>query len=167
MAILNGNNMKLTDEQVQSIVDDIVSKMEAIIEDPCDGDYSDFECYEDEYGRCSNYGTHTLNETLEEICIDGLPGIPADDSDIYISADYVVDIDFHDDYDPGDYWTPSSGGIEFDNVKAYIEDVDVEISALNQETDEYEDVEVSDEQIEFIVEKVNEKICPTSKKVVA
>jgi len=39
--------MKLTDEQVQSIVDDIVSKMEAIIEDPCDGDYSDFECYED------------------------------------------------------------------------------------------------------------------------
>lgn len=159
--------MKLTDEQVQAIVDDIVSKMEAIIEDPCDGDYSDFECYEDEYGRCSDYGSHTLNETMEDICIDGLPGISKDDSDISITADYTVDIDFHDDYDPGDYWTPPGGGIELDKVEAYINDVDVEISVLNQETDEYEDVEVSDEQIKFIVAKVNEKICPTSNKVVA
>jgi hypothetical protein len=92
--------MKLTDEQVQAIVDDIVSKMEAIIEDPCDGDYSDFECYEDEYGHCYNFGSHSIESELEEIGIDGLPGIPADDSDICISADYTVDIDFHDDYDP-------------------------------------------------------------------
>ena len=159
--------MKLTDEQVQAIVDDIVSKMEAIIEDPCDGDYSDFECYEDEYGRCSDYGSHTLNEMIEEICIDGLPGIPKDDSYISIAADYTVEIDFHDDYDPGDYWTPPGGGIELDKVKASIEDVDVEISVLNQETDEYEDVEVSEEQRKLIVEKVNEQICPTSKKEVA
>lgn len=157
--------MKLTEEQVQAIVDDIVSKMEAIIEDPCDGDYSDFECYEDEYGRCSNYGSHTLKETMEEICIDGLPGIHADD--IYIVADYTVEIDFHDDYDPGDYWTPPGGGIELDKVEAYVNDVDVEISVLNQETDEYEDVEVTEEQMKSIVERVNEKICPTSKKVVA
>lgn len=159
--------MKLTDEQVQAIVDDIVSKMEAIIEDPCNGDYSDFECYEDEYGHCYDFGSHSIESELEEICIDGLPGIPADDSDICISADYTVYIDFHDDYDPGDYWTPPGGGIELDKVKAYIEDVDVEISVLNQETDESEDVEVSEEQRKLIVEKVNEQICPTSKKEVA
>lgn len=159
--------MKLTDEQVQAIVDDIVSKMEAIIEDPCDGDYSDFECYEDEYGHCYNFGSHSIESELEEIGIDGLPGIPADDSDICISADYTVDIDFHDDYDPGDYWTPPAGGIELDKVEASVSDVDIEISVLIQETDEYEDVEVSEEQRKLIVEKVNKQICPTSKKEVA
>lgn len=159
--------MKLTDEQVQAIVDDIVSKMEAIIEDPCDGDYSDFECYEDEEGHYYKFGSHTSYGQLEEICLEGLPGIPADDNDIFITADYTAEIDFHDDYDPGDYWTPPSGGIELDKVEAQIDDIDFEISVLNQETDEYEDVEVPEEVKKFIIEKVNKQICPTSKKVVA
>lgn len=159
--------MKLTEEQVQAIIDDIVSKMEAIIEDPCGGDYSDFELDEDDYGHCYKTGSHTMYETLEEICLDGLPGFSKDDSDICISAEYVVDIDFHDEYDPGDYWTPPSGDIELDEVIAKISEVEIEISVLNHKTDEYEDVEVSDKQKQIIVEKVNEKICPTSKKVVA
>lgn len=56
--------MKLTEEQVQAIIDDIVSKMEAVIDDPCDGDYSDLECYEDELGRCYNYGSHSFESEL-------------------------------------------------------------------------------------------------------
>ena len=43
----------------------------------------------------------------------------------------------------------------------------IEISILNQETDEYEDVEVSEEQRKLIVAKVNEQIYPTNKKEVA
>lgn len=159
--------MKLTDEQSQAIIDDIVSKMEVIIDDPCDGDYSDFECYEDEDGRCYNHGSHSIKSVFEEICIDGLPGIPANDSDIYITASYAVDMSFHDDYDPGDYWTPPSGGIELDEVVAKVSEIEIEISVLNHETDEYENVEVSEMQKQLIVEKVNEKICPTSKRHVA
>lgn len=159
--------MKLTEEQVQAIIDDVVSKIEAIKEDPCDGDYSDLECYEDELGRPYNFGSHSYETELEEVCIDGLPGIDSDESDIYITATCYVDMLFHDDYDPGDYWTPPSGGIEIDEVNASVSKIEIEISVLNHETDEYEDIEITEEQKVEIVNKVNEQVCPSSKKVVA
>lgn len=159
--------MELTKEQIQAIIDDIVSKMEAVIENPCNGDYSDLECYEDDYGHCYDFGSHSFESELEEICIDGLPGISKDDSDICITASYDVDLSFHDDYDPGDYWTPPAGGIEIDEVRASISKVDIDISVFNKETEDYEEIKVSEKQKKYIIDKVNEKICPTSNKVVA
>lgn len=159
--------MKLTEEQIQAIIDDVVSKMEDVIDDPCNGDYSDLDFYEDDMGHCYNFGSHSYESELEEICIDGLPGIDSDESDIYITATYDVDMSFHDDYDPGDYWTPPSGGIEVDEVSVSVSKIEIEISVLNKETDEYEDIEITEEHKVEIVNKVNEKICPSSKKVVA
>lgn len=159
--------MRLTEEQIQAIIDDMVSKMEGVIEDPCNGDYSDFECYEDDYGRSYDFGSHCFESELEEICIDGLPGIPADDADIYITAKYSADVSFHDDYDPGDYWTPPSGGIEIDEVDASVYDIVIEIDVYNQDTDEYDAIEIPQEVIDRIEKSVNEKICATSKSSVA
>lgn len=159
--------MTLTEEQVQAIIDDIVSKMEDVIDNPCNGDYSDLECYEDEYGRCYSHGSQCIESELEEICFDGLPGINPEDSDIYITAGYCADISFHDNYDPGDYWTPPSGGIEIDGVCASVTDVKIEISVLNRESDKYEAVKITNEQKMHILERVNDKICPSKEKVVA
>jgi hypothetical protein len=159
--------MRLTEEQIQAIIDDIVSKMEDVIEDPCNGDFSDFECYEDEYGHCYDFGSHTFDSELEEICLDGLPGISPDDADIYITAKYSADVSFHDDYDPGDYWTPPSGGIEIDEVEASVYDIKIEIDVYNQESDEYEAIEIPQEVINRIENSVNEKICATNKSKVA
>ena len=44
--------MTLTEEQVQAIIDDIVSKMVAVSDNPCNGDYSMLVCYEDDFGGC-------------------------------------------------------------------------------------------------------------------
>lgn len=159
--------MTLTEEQVQAIIDDIVSKMEDVIDNPCNGDYSDLECYEDEYGRRYSHGSQCIESELEEICFDGLPGINPEYSDIYITAGYCADISFHDDYDPGDYWTPPSGGIEIDEVCASVTDVKIEISVLNRESDKYEAVKITNEQKMLILERVNDKICPSKEKVVA
>lgn len=157
--------MALTKEHVQAIIDDIVSKMEDVIDNPCNVDYSGLECYEDEYGRCYSHGSQCIESVLDEICLDGLPGINPEDSDIYITASYCADISFHDDYYPGDYWTPSSGGIEIDEVCASVTDVEIEISVLNRESDKYEAVEITNEQKMLILEQVNDKICSSKEKV--
>ena len=138
--------MTLTEEQVQAIIDDIVSKMEDVIDNPCNGDYSNLECYEDEYGRCYSHGSQCIESELEEICFDGLPGINPEVSD---------------------YWTPPSGGIEIDEVCASVTDVKIEISVLNRESDKYEAVKITNEQKMLILERVNDKICPSKEKVVA
>lgn len=147
--------MKLTDEQKLAIIEDTVSKLTDAIEDI---DCSDFEMYEDDYGRSYNHGSTTISGELEEICIDGFPGISDDDSDIYISATYECDCSYHDDYDPGDYWTPPSGGIELDTVEPYVTDIEIEIDVYNAETDEYDSIEVSKKDKEYIIAEVNKKI---------
>lgn len=147
--------MRLTKEQILAIIEDTSSKLEGAIEDI---DCSDFEMYEDEYGHCYNHGSTTIDGELEEICMDGLPGVPEDDSDIYISASYECNCSYHDDYDPGDYWTPPSGGVELDSAEAYITDIDIDISVYNADTDEYDPIEVSKEDREYIIEQVNKKV---------
>lgn len=147
--------MKLTAEQILAIIEETSSMLANAIDDI---DCSEFEMYEDDYGRSYSHGSTTIDGELEEICIDGLPGISAEDSDIYISANYECDCSYHDDYDPGDYWTPPSGGIELDSAEAYITDIDIDISVYNAETDEYDSIEVSKEDREYIIEQVNKQV---------
>lgn len=154
--------MKPTEEQVQAIIADTANKLQSIIDDPCGGDYSDFECYEDELGHCYNSGSHSTEGEIEEICYDGLPGINSDDADIYILAKYDAYISFHDDYDPGDYWTPPSGGIEIDEVEITISSMEFEVSVYNSTTNEYEEIEFSPKLIEHIIDKVHERCGITS-----
>ncbi len=147
--------MKLTEEQKLAIIEDTSSKLADVIDDI---DCSDFEMYEDDYGRCYNHGSTTIDGELEEICLDGLPGVSADDSDIYIVAKYECDCSYHDDYDPGDYWTPPSGGIELDSVEPSVTDIEIEIGVYNAETDDYDSIEVSEDDKEYIIEEVNKRI---------
>lgn len=149
--------MKPTEEQIQAIIADTANKLQAIINDPCGGDYSDFECYEDDLGHCYNYGYHSIEGEIEEICYDGLPGINSDDADIYIIAKYDAYISFHDDYDPGDYWTPPSGGIEIDEVEVAISSMEFEVSVYDSATDEYEVIDFSPKLIERIIDNVHER----------
>ena len=64
--------MKLTEQQKLAIIEDISSKLAAVIDDI---DCSDFDMYEDDYGRCYDHGSTTIDGELEEICLDGLPGV--------------------------------------------------------------------------------------------
>ncbi len=159
--------MTLTEEQIQAIIDDAVLKLQTAIDDMYEGDYSDFEYYEDEEGHCYDFGSHTCKGTLEEICLDTLPGINKDESDISITADYCLDIDFHDDYDPGDYWTPPAGGIEIDKVEAYITEIDIDIEILNPQSGEYESIEIPESLVTRIIKDANEKVGLKSKSNVA
>lgn len=147
--------MKLTDEQKQAIIEDTAARMSDIIDDI---DCSEFDLYEDDYGRCYNHGSTTIDGELEEICIDGLPGVSADDSDICITAKYECRCCYHDDYDPGDYWTPPSGGMELDSAEPYITDIEIDISVYNPETGDYDTVEVSEEDMKFIIDELNQKV---------
>lgn len=147
--------MRLTEEQMLAIIEGTSSKLAGAIEDI---DCSDFEMYEDEYGHCYNHGSTTIDGELEEICIDGIPGVSDDDSDICIYATYECNCTYHDDYDPGDYWTPPSGGIELDSVEPYITDIDIEISVYNADSDEYDSIEVSEDDKKYIIGEVNKKI---------
>ncbi len=149
--------MKPTEEQVQAIIADTANKLQAIIDDPCGGDYSDFECYEDDLGHCYNSGYHSTEGEIEEICYEGLPGINSDDADIYILAKYDANISFHDDYDPGDYWTPPTGGIEIDEVEVAISSMEFDVSVYNSATDEYEEIEFSPKLIKRIIDNVHER----------
>ncbi len=149
--------MKPTEEQIQAIIADTANKLQDIIDDPCGDDYSDFECYEDDLGHCYNYGYHSIEGEIEEICYDGLPGINSDDADIYIIAKYDAYISFHDDYDPGDYWTPPSGGIEIDEVEVAISSMEFEVSVYDSATDEYEVIDFSPKLIERIIDNVHER----------
>lgn len=147
--------MKLTDEQKKAIIEDTASRFAHIIDDI---DCSEFDLYEDDYGRCYNHGSTTIDGELEEICIDGLPGVPADNSDICITAKYECRCSYHDDYDPGDYWTPPSGGIELDSAEPYITEIDIDISVFNKDTDDYEYIEISEEDKKFIIDELNKKV---------
>ena len=149
--------MKPTEEQIQAIIADTANKLQDIIDDPCGDDYSDFECYEDDLGHCYNYGYHSIEGEIEEICYDGLPGINSDDADRYIIAKYDAYISFHDDYDPGDYWTPPSGGIEIDEVEVAISSMEFEVSVYDSATDEYEVIDFSPKLIERIIDNVHER----------
>lgn len=147
--------MKLTDDQKKAIIEDAASKLFHIIDDI---DCSEFDLYEDDYGRCYNHGRTTIDGELEEICIDGLPGVSADDSEIYITAKYECDCSYHDDYDPGDYWTPPSGGMELDSVEASITEIEIFIDVYNADTDDYDSIEVSEDDKKFIIEELNKKV---------
>lgn len=147
--------MKLTDEQRNAIIEDVSSKLASLIEDI---DCSEFDLYEDDYGRCYNHGCTTIDGELEEICIDGLPGVSADDSDICITAKYECVCSYHDDYDPGDYWTPPSGGMELDSAEPYITEIEIDINVYNADIDDYDSIEVSEEDKEFILEELNKKV---------
>lgn len=147
--------MRLTEEQKQAIIADAAKHLEKIAEDPLDG-RDDLDLDEDEYGRCYNRGTCSLCGTYEEICEeDGIPGILPEESEIYISMEYDGTAYFHDEYDPGDYWTPPSGGIELDDFDLHAISLSVEIDVLNKDTDEYESVEVSDEELNEMMDAIN------------
>lgn len=146
--------MKITEDQIKAIIEDATSQLLAVIDEPCD--CSDLQCEEDEYGRCYPYCSGYLEGDLEEICIDGLAGI--EDGDVCIYATYDGSYSYHDDYDPGDYWTPPSGGWELDDCEAYLTSITIELSVYNPTTDEYEDVEVSQEVCDRIIEEVNKNV---------
>lgn len=149
--------LTITEEQIQAIIADTADKLQAVIDEPI-RDESDLDYYEDEYGHCYNSGSKSLEGELEEICYEGLPGIDNDSADIYICASYEGECDWHDDYDPGDYWTAPGGGIEVDSVEAYITDIDIEISVYDEATEEYVGVEVSEEIKQRIIDEVNKKV---------
>lgn len=146
----------ITEEQIQAIIADVASKLQQIIDQPI-LDHDELNYYEDEYSHRCHRGSMNLEGELEDICCEGIPGI-GEDSDIYISASYKGTCDWHDDYDAGDYWTPPSGGIEIDDVDAYITEMGIEISVYDEDTDEYIQVEVSKEVINCIIEEVNKKV---------
>lgn len=147
--------MKLTEEQRNAIIEDVSSKLACLVEDL---DCSEFDLYEDDYGRCYNHGSTTIDGEFDEICIDGLPGVPVDDSDICITAKYECMCSYHDDYDPGDYWTPPSGGMELDSAEPCITDIDIDISVYNSETEVYDSIEVSEDDKKYILEELNKKV---------
>lgn len=150
--------MRLTDEQKQSIVDDIVKQMQEVIDEPNDHIEEEFEYDEDDWGRCCNYGSHIFSRVLENICKDGIPGIDSETSNIGICVEYDGYLTFHDDYDPGDYWTPPSGGIEIDSVELTLQSLEVDISVLNPVTGEYEDLDVSEDEVETLKKSISSKI---------
>ncbi len=147
--------MKLTEEQRNAIIEDAASRLVGILDDI---DCSEFDLYEDDYGRCYNHGSTTIDGELEEICIDGLPGVSVEESDIYITAKYECRCSYHDDYDPGDYWTPPSGGMELDSAEPCITDIEIDINVYNSETDDYDSIEVSQEDKQYIIEELNKKV---------
>lgn len=148
--------MRLTEEQKQAIIKAAADKLSIIADDPLDG-RDDLELDEDEYGRCYNRGYCSLNGEIDEICEEeGIPGIDPANSEICISLEYDGSADFHDDYDPGDYWTPPSGGIELDDYDIALTSLYVDIDVLNEETDEYETIEVSEEEINEMIDAINE-----------
>lgn len=150
--------MRLTDEQKQSIVDDIVKQMQEVIDEPNDHIEEEFEYDEDDSGRCYNHGSHHFSRVLEEICADGIPGIDSDTSEIGIYVEYDGYLTFHDEYDPGDYWTPPSGDIEFDSVELTLQSLEIDISVLNPESGEYEDFEVSKDEVDNMKKSISSKI---------
>lgn len=148
------NDMELTEEQIFAIIDDISSKLQEVIDNPMDE--SDLECEEDDYGRCYPCSSGSVDIELEEICYDGLPGLK--DADTYITAKGKVDYSYYYDYDPGDYWTPPAGGWELRDSSGSINELEIEICALNPETGEYEDIKVDESVKKRIIESVNSKI---------
>lgn len=153
--------MRLTEEQKQAIIADAVKRMQAITDDPLD-DRDDLYPYEDEMGRCYNHGSCSLATTIEEICEDnGIPGIEPEFSDICISLECEGEAYFHDSYDPGDYWTPPSGGIELDEFEFCATDLYVEIDVYNEATEEYESIEVSEDELKEMVDAINAEAAVT------
>ena len=150
--------MRLTDEQKSAIVDDIVNQMQEVIDEPLDHIYDELEFEEDDWGRCYRNGSHNFSQVLEEICPDGIPGIDSENSDVYISVEYDGYLTFHDDYDSGDYWNPPSGGIEIDSIELILQSLEMEISVLNPETDEYEEIEVTEREISTLKQTIASKI---------
>ena len=150
--------MELTEEQIQAIIEDTANKVAGIVDNPCGGDYSEFQCYEDECGHVYPNGSYSEDSEIEEICYDGLPGIDPMESDIFITAKYSMELSFHDDYDPGDYLTPPAGGIEIDDIDVRIYDMVFEIDVLNHDTDEYESIEISKEIKDRIINEVNKRV---------
>lgn len=146
----------LSEEQIKAIIADATAKLQEIADSAMEDTEPNY--YEDDYGRCYNSGSNSLCGEIEEICYEGLPGIKNDDADIYISASYDGNCEWHDDYDPGDYWTPPSGGIEVDKVEIYLAEIEIEISVYDEETDDYVDIEVSEADKKRIIEEVNKNV---------
>jgi hypothetical protein len=142
----------LSEEQIAFIIADAKQKLEALIEDPV-SDGEGLEGYEDEEGHCYPYCSGS--DDLEvELCMDGIPGL--DDADVFALAYMHVDYSYADTYDSGDYWTPPSGGWELQDSDGWMDRLDLEISSYNPETEEYENIEISDELKQRIINAVNE-----------
>lgn len=148
--------MKLTEEQKQAIIKEASDRLSAIADDPLDG-RDDLELDEDDYGRSYDKGSCSLAGEIEELCLgNGISGIDPANSEIYINLEYDGTAYYHDDYDPGDYWTPPSGGIELDDFELFATALYVGIDVLNEEADEYETIEVSEDEIKEMLDAINE-----------
>ena len=145
--------MKITEDQKKAIIADTISKLKGVIDNI---DSSDFETSES--GLNYNYGSTTLKGEIEEICYEGLPGVPQKDNEIFISAKYECQCNYHDEFEPGDYWTPSYFGIVIDTVIPTIIDIDIDVSIYVPETDDYEFIQVSDEDKKIIIDQINNKV---------
>lgn len=150
--------MRLTEEQKNTIVDEIVKQMQEVIDDPENHVEEEFEFDEDDYGRTRRSGSHYFSRVLEEICADGLPRIDSENSEIGICVEYDGYLTFHDDYDAGDYWTPPSGGIEIDSIELTLQSLEIEIYVFNPETDGYEEIEVTEKEITTLKDTITSKI---------
>lgn len=146
----------LTEEQIKAIIADATAKLQKVADTAMEDDEPNY--YEDDYGHCYSSGSNNLSGELEEICYEGLPGIDADNSDIFITASYDGDCDWRDTYDSGDYWTPPSGGIEVDKVEVYLTEIEIEISVYDKECDDYIDIEVSEDVKKRIIKEVNKNV---------
>ncbi|MDE6007721.1 MAG: hypothetical protein K2G90_00760 [Muribaculaceae bacterium] len=150
--------MRLTDVQKQAIIDDIVKQMQEVIDEPNDHVEEEFEYDEDDWGRCYKHGSHHFSRVLEEICLDGIPGIDSDTSEVGICVEYDGYLTFHDEFEPGDYWTPPSGGIEIDSIELTLQSLAIDITILNQDSGEYEDLDISEGEIEAMKKSISSKI---------
>lgn len=150
--------MKLTEEQKQAIVDDVVKQMQDVIDEPYDHINEEFDYDEDDWGNSYNRGSHHFSQELEEICIDGLPCLDKDNSDVGICAEFDGYLTFHDDYEPGDYWTPPSGGVEIDSIELTLKTLEIEVSLINPDNGEYEYIEVTEGEIKALIQRINKRI---------
>lgn len=147
--------MELNESQIQTIIAELTKRLDTQIYDP---DIENAEPWEDDYGRSYSCGYHTDEGMFEDILWEEQEKLGLKEEDeVLISCDYRVECSLcFEPYDPGDYWTPPSGGdVEINESEGYISDLCIDINIYNPETDDYDSMDISQEVIERIEEGVN------------
>lgn len=155
--------MRLTEEQKMAIIIAACKEFDTILENAIE-DRDDLEFDFKGYDRngeevYSNHGRSPLyNDIIEELCYqEGLPGIPNNsDIDIWITYEGECEYEYH--YEPQTYWDPGCDEMELLSAYAIAKDIGINITYFNQQTEEWEDMEVFEEDKKFILDAINEKL---------
>lgn len=145
----------LSEEQKKSIIDEIVKKLEEIIEDPTSMTGEPFD--EDEYGNSYGKGLESFGGDLEDFEISEVEGFP-EDSDIYVSGKFNGSYSWYDDYEAGDYWTPASGGLEIDDCEVHIVKLTLAFGEWDEEAREYRSYKITEETVNEIKNEINKRV---------